>query len=178
MALVACGECGNEMSSEARGCPKCGWRPPRGTGKQILKWGMVVLLGVPLLMVAGVWTRNKAVGPEGWLRDDAEKAIRAKLIDPESLVMKESYFIRPDATSLALCGIFDAKNRMGGYTGGTRFVATAHASASSYSVIGVNTEEDEVKRQADKLGMLSAFETVYWNGHCVDESHPPLRAKE
>lgn len=28
MALQPCRECGNEMSSEARACPKCGWRRP------------------------------------------------------------------------------------------------------------------------------------------------------
>lgn len=36
MALNRCKECGNEMSSNAVACPKCGWRPAR------TRWWIVV----------------------------------------------------------------------------------------------------------------------------------------
>lgn len=178
MAMMKCGECGSGMSSEARACPKCGWRPSRGTGKRILKWTLSIILVVPVVVVAGIWLRNKTVGPEGWLRDDAEKAIRAQLVDPNSFVMRESYYVRkPEkngGTYISLCGIFDGKNRMGGYAGGARFVARGLSFEDTFTVISVNLDNREEKYTSNKVGMLSPFEEVYWNGFCVDEAHPAL----
>lgn len=182
MSLVKCGECGNDISSEASSCPKCGWRPATGGGGGFLKWLSIVIVAVPVIAVATIWLRNKAVGPEGWLLDDAEKKIKAQLIDPSSFVMRSSYYVRrpfgTGGTLIALCGVFDAKNRMGGFTSDARFVALATSYKESFNLMSVNFEDAEKKRSAEKVGLLSPFEAVYWNENCVDAGHPALVAEK
>ncbi|HTH08060.1 MAG TPA: zinc ribbon domain-containing protein [Acidovorax sp.] len=57
MALIACGECGTEISSKAAACPKCG-APPQGKGivttQQTSKVFKVMQLVGFILIVAGV----------------------------------------------------------------------------------------------------------------------------
>jgi hypothetical protein len=54
MALVACKECGNEVSTTAKACPKCGAKVPR---TKWWLWGP--LLAVSLLFVWGAITGPK-----------------------------------------------------------------------------------------------------------------------
>lgn len=44
MALVKCKECGSEVSTEAKACPKCGAKPPKKVG--LLGWIAVLFVGV------------------------------------------------------------------------------------------------------------------------------------
>lgn len=48
MALVKCGECGGQVSSDAKACPKCGAAPPKGRTSTVLRWAFagVVLLAI------------------------------------------------------------------------------------------------------------------------------------
>ncbi|SEN54749.1 zinc-ribbon domain-containing protein [Duganella sp. CF517] len=43
MALVKCKECGTEVSTEAKACPKCGAKPPKKVG--LLGWIAVLFVG-------------------------------------------------------------------------------------------------------------------------------------
>lgn len=180
MSLVKCGECGNDISSKASSCPKCGWRPSTGGGWKAMKWILIVIIAIPVIAVASIWLRNKSIGPEGWLLDDAQKKIKAQLIEPDSFVLRSSYYVRrpfgTGGTLIALCGVFDAKNRMGGFTGGARFTALATSYKDSFDLVSVNFEDAEKKQLAEKVGLLSPFETVYWNENCVDAGHPALVA--
>lgn len=56
MALVKCKECGSEVSTSAKACPKCGAKPPKKTSR--VTW---VFLGL-LVFVVGLGALN---GPSG-----------------------------------------------------------------------------------------------------------------
>lgn len=43
MALIKCKECGSEVSTEAKACPKCGVKPPKKVG--LLGWIAVLFIG-------------------------------------------------------------------------------------------------------------------------------------
>ena len=60
MALVACKECGNEVSTKASACPKCGAKVPK------TKWWLWIPLG--LIGVVFIW--GAITGP----KDTAELA--------------------------------------------------------------------------------------------------------
>lgn len=47
MALVACKECGKEVSKSAAACPHCGYKPKRTS---LLTWIITIFLGVPFLL--------------------------------------------------------------------------------------------------------------------------------
>lgn len=53
MAIVSCGECGKEMSNQARQCPCCGApnkSAPMSGGVKTLLWGLALVLGVGILV--------------------------------------------------------------------------------------------------------------------------------
>lgn len=52
--------------------------------------------------------------------------------------------------------------------------ALATSFKNSYDLMSVEFENVETKRQAEKVGRLSPFESVYWNENCVDAGHPAL----
>jgi len=49
MALVPCKECGNEVSTDARACPKCGAKQPRSK-----RWLVVLLVVVAVIFIWGL----------------------------------------------------------------------------------------------------------------------------
>jgi len=55
MALTTCPECGKAMSSDARECPHCGWRRPRGIG---LGWFLLIVLGITCFVVFLIAARD------------------------------------------------------------------------------------------------------------------------
>src|SRR5689334_14846068 len=81
MALTSCQECGNQISEEAKACPKCGFRPTW------TKWWLrVPLAGIALFLLLGALVGNT---PEG--REKARAAIdlcwseeKRKPLDPQS----------------------------------------------------------------------------------------------
>lgn len=146
---------------------------------KIVKWLVVVLVGVPLLIVAGVYVRNKAVGPAGWAQDNTVRQLKANLKHPDSMVIRSSYIVKvaaAHATTYFLCGVVDAKDDAGAYTGGLRFLSTSvdDNDAGTFDTGAVVIEDPAQKIRADSQHVLSAFESASWNGHCVDAAHPQL----
>ncbi|PHV26377.1 hypothetical protein CSQ93_20030 [Janthinobacterium sp. BJB426] len=156
---------------------------------KFLKWLLiavvVLIIGVPSLMAAGYYVRNKMAGPDGWAKDDALKALKAKMKDPDSTVIRSSYLVhkRKDSETMEIvvCGIVDGKNGFGAYTGGTRFVSVSadNEKLNTFDTYIVEMDEASMQdREASKKGIsLTSFEEVYWNGYCVDAQHPALAAK-
>jgi hypothetical protein len=64
MALIRCHECGNEVSTTARTCPKCGAKPKKQTG--ILTWLFLIFIAGPMLIgviVAAIGSSNSSSSP-------------------------------------------------------------------------------------------------------------------
>lgn len=142
---------------------------------------LVVLVGVPLVIVAGVFIRNKIVGPAGWAKDNTVKQLKASMKDPGSMVIRSSYVVSvagpgPQATTLFLRGVVDAKDDAGAYTGGLRFVSKSidDNDDGTFDTIAVAIEVPAQKIRADSQHVLSVFESANWNAHCVDAAHPAL----
>lgn len=51
MALVKCPECGKDLSSEARGCPHCGYSPMQPSKRAPVGWGFRILFGIFALFI-------------------------------------------------------------------------------------------------------------------------------
>jgi hypothetical protein len=157
-------------------------QPSHAAKKSSFGWGklaLLLLIGVPVITIGSIYVRNKAVGPQGWLKDDTEKLLRARMKDPDSMVIRQHYFVRGgpagSPNTIAICGVVDGKNAFGSYSGGTRFVAYAMAGNDYYSGPQVLYMEDaKEQEEAKSVNMLSAFDKVYWNGHCVDQDHPAI----
>jgi hypothetical protein len=146
---------------------------------KILKWIGVVVLGIPVLLVASIYTRNKAVGPQGWAEDDTIKKLQAKMKDPDSMVIRSSFFVwvnKGDYTEIRMCGIVDGKNSFGGYTGGSRFVSVSRSYKDTFDnfIVELDNSSASDRAAAERIGTVTPFEKVYWNEYCVDESHPAL----
>jgi hypothetical protein len=201
MALINCLECATQISERAISCPSCGCPISRqnptaaGTASHVSAVPVAsaaktsrmyivlgLLIAIPLAFVGGVYIRNKAVGPVGWAQDNTVKALKAKMKDPDSMVIRSSFVIRKyfdkQNYEISICGIVDSKNSFGGYTGGTPFVSTSSSSESlgTFSTISVEMEDAQLKELANRVKQLSGFEAAYWNAQCVDSAHPPLTA--
>lgn len=150
---------------------------------KLVKWLVALLVGVPLLVVAGVYLRNKAVGPAGWARDNTIEQLKPNMRDPASMVIRSSYIISVKApgknsTTLTLCGVVDAKNDAGAYTGGLRFVSDSvdDNDAGTFDTGPVLIEDPAQKAEAQRQHVLSDFEAAAWNTRCVDAAHAALAA--
>ena len=70
MALIACKDCGTEVSTSATACPKCGWILPKAN------WFLRIILalgaGFAFIMIVGSMVGNT---PEGRERQAARDAI-------------------------------------------------------------------------------------------------------
>ena len=149
---------------------------------KFLKWLLILLVAISVVLVAGIYVRNKAVGPAGWAEDNTIKALKAKMKDPDSMVVRSSFVIlknnEKNDTEIFICGIIDGKNSFGGYTGGTRFASRSVSSKTfgTFNTYTVEMENEKDKALASSIKRLSAFETVYWNDYCVDATHPPITA--
>lgn len=147
---------------------------------KFLKWFLLFIVTVPVVLVAGAYIRNKAIGPAGWAEDNTIKELRTKMKDPASMVIRESFFVHKINESgdeeISMCGIVDGKNSFGGYTGGTRFASksVSYKTLGAFNTDFVEIEDVSKKAVASRVKRLSSFEAVYWNGHCVDATHPPL----
>ena len=150
-----------------------------GVFMKAVKWILVLIVLIPVVIMVSFFIRNKAVGPEGWARDDVEKALRTKMKDPDSMVIRSSYVVKRVVgarTEISICGIVDGRNSFGGYAGGMKF---ASMSVSNKELGTFDTHTVELENPADTVDArsvrrLSGFEDVYWNQFCVDASHPAL----
>lgn len=151
---------------------------------KFLKWLVTLIIAIPVVVAVGFFIRNKAIGPMGWAEDNTIKALRAKMKDPDSMVIRSSYFVqkmdKDNYTVISMCGIVDAKNSFGGFSGGTRFVSESLATKNTFDTYIVQLDDigTQQKREAAAVHRLTGFEKVYWNGSCVDNAHPPLVPEE
>ncbi|WP_241988151.1 hypothetical protein [Dokdonella fugitiva] len=158
-----------------------------GSGKRgghTLAWVVGIIVALPVVLIAGIYIHNKAIGPVGWAQDNTEKALREHMKDPGSMVIRSSYVVqKTDAKGnqlIYICGIVDGKNSFGGYAGGTRFASKSEYSKAldTFDTWSVQIEDPEQERSAREVGMLSGFDSVYWNDWCVDASHPAIVASK
>ena len=57
MALTKCGDCGTEVSMEAKACPKCGRPMVRGAPWRLI--GLLVILALVLAWVGALWAKGR-----------------------------------------------------------------------------------------------------------------------
>jgi hypothetical protein len=153
---------------------------------KILKWLIVIVIAVPVLFIAGVYIRNKAIGPEGWAQDNTDKALKNMMKDPDSMVIRSSYVLKkeksPGEVEISICGIVDGRNSFGGYSGGTRFVSVSNDNRkfNTFDTIYVKVENKSPSEieSIHKMKLLTSFEKVYWNDSCVDAAHPAVSADQ
>ncbi|WP_139205777.1 hypothetical protein [Pseudomonas guariconensis] len=143
-----------------------------------VKWVVIILL-IPVIVMAGAFVRNKMIGPVGWARDDVEKTLRARMKDPDSMVIRSSFVVEKKIegqTEISICGFVDGKNSFGGYAGNMRFASrsVSNEQLGTFDTYTVEIENPRETAQAREVNMLSGFEVVYWNKFCVDEQHPAL----
>lgn len=200
MTLISCSECKASISDQASACPHCGCpisKPPitayadeqsidsssRNRGKNgghAWAWVIRIAICIPIILIAGIYVRNKAVGPVGWAQDNTEKELKDRMKDPSSMVIRLLYAVqKADAKgneSIYICGIVDGKNSFGSYAGGTRFASwsTYSKSLETLNTISLQMENPEEQRAAEKIGWLSGFDKIYWNEWCVDANHPAV----
>lgn len=200
MGLIACPECNARVSDAAAACPHCGYPIARqdATNKAIdhgaeasavaprkgggWAWFLGLLVAAPIVLIVGIYIRNKAVGPVGWAMDNTIAALKKQMKDPDSTVVRTSYVVqRPDTDGdqeIFICGIVDGRNSFGGYAGGTRFASRSTSSKrlGTFDTWDVQMEDPQQTETAHQVGSLSGFEKVYWNAWCVDAQHPAIKA--
>ena len=132
MSLVACTECGNQISNSAKACPNCGHELPKpSTAKRIRKWVLYFIAFTVVMQIIGVMTGTKKSFPSAESKDKKptlnrmvadcevnwELAFKSKMRDPDSLDWdrKNAEFgMYKDKTVIAVP--YRAKNGMGGMT--------------------------------------------------------------
>lgn len=149
-----------------------------GGNMKALKWIGVICL-VPVVLVAGSYIRNKMVGPVGWATEDVEKALRMKMKDPDSMVIRSSYVVERKTEfglEISICGFVDGRNGFGAYSGPVRFASKSFSNRQLgvFETSMVKLENPLEATQSRESNMLSAFEEIYWNKYCVDATHPAL----
>jgi hypothetical protein len=158
------------------------WKKFTGWVMKFIKWLVIVLIGVPVLLVAGIYVRNKSIGPVGWAEDNTVKALRQRMKDSDSMVIRSSYIVQITKPSgdveISICGIADGRNSFRGFDGGTRFVSVSSDNKSlgtfDTHIVQMDDSSASEKAEAKQVKMLTGFEKIYWNGHCVDDTHPAL----
>jgi hypothetical protein len=127
MSLARCKDCGNEVSTDAKACPRCGSRMPKKTGFLTQLIAVLIALGVLGAIFGGTNSTNlenpqkpRPAKTQVQLDEDARfdlafsthKAIKKELKDPDSLVV-EKIFVNEKVT--VACMQYRAKNSFGGY---------------------------------------------------------------
>ena len=97
MALVACRECGTEISDQALACPKCG-APPKLTVKRLLKKPIVAVAIVLGLVFFGRWHILQR-GYRRSLRKLGDLAVLPRDIPCEARVLRADKVILPGSPS-------------------------------------------------------------------------------
>lgn len=156
MALVKCRECGNEVSSKAKACQKCGAPPAVAKRTSPLVKVLAIVVGVGVIAgIAGKQSENPRT-PAQQAQDEAgskrfalamavSKTLKKAAREPDSLKF-ESMRVSDDAS--VACAEYRAKNGFGG--------------TSKEFVVFV-----------DGKGLTT---TSAWNKHCTKPMHDQLLA--
>lgn len=150
MALVKCHECGSEISSEAKACPKCGAEPRKSAG--LLGWTVAIL--ILAFVLKSVFSSSDGPPPpvETAAQREAKQqqeqlfqktvimaaTIKRNLREPES-VQWETIMANDDGS--VMCFLYRARNGFGGMT--RENVSLANGKASK--------------------------EAAHWNKHCANK---------
>jgi len=107
--------------------------------------------------------------------------LKSSLKDPESLQISNQFFVvktEGQLTSVAICGLMNAKNSYGGYVGRKMFFSHWLKSAGEKGFTHASTKIDDTTEEklewAAQYQSLTNFERIFWNKYCTDESHPPI----
>jgi ribosomal protein L40E len=140
MALIVCKDCGRDFSPDARRCPHCGAKKPRG--KSGLGVPLLLLLGIGI--IGGAFTDNKSPPKTNNMADDAakdraawkyasvsiaEQRLKYYLKNADSAEFRNVGVIIPSKLDTKIpgvvCGEVNAKTGFGGYGGFTKFLVIA-----------------------------------------------------
>lgn len=128
MALVACGECGKEISKQAETCPNCGYKKKKSTS--LLTWIVAIVIAVPTLgaIFSGAGSTSSAVAltPEQIAeksKRDAEvqrASVGASMLkkaarNPDSFKLEQALIMEGTG---AVCYDYRAQNGFGGMNAG------------------------------------------------------------
>lgn len=128
MALQQCHECGHDVSSEAKACPRCGAAIQKKAGPVAWAIGLLILAGIISSTLNGMSRNSKAPAtPEQTAEQKAQaarisataglmKLTRERLHDPSSVIW-ELALASDDATTI--CIQYRAKNAFGAYVRNT-----------------------------------------------------------
>lgn len=134
MAIVTCKECGDEVSTRGKTCPRCG--APITAGLTVAK----VL--IPIIIVFSIWLlaeeESKRVATvdhqqsavdnqrarDSLLLVKGQESVRSALKDPESAKFGQIYLNKNKDGLSAVCGEVNSKNSYGGYVGPQRFISS------------------------------------------------------
>lgn len=125
MALVACRECGREVSSEARACPHCGVTLAR-SGKRI----PFAIVALCVVVIGAVWLFQQHGSEKAGLR----RLVSKNLHDPESAQFRHEK-LRKTQDGVWLCGEVNARNRFGAMVGFRPFIA-------GHGYVGIENKSD------------------------------------
>jgi len=132
MALITCTECGTEVSTSAKACPKCG-ASPKAMGKQkkqIGRTGKIVIGAIALGMAAlAITAQNAPVPVQTEAEAMAERlnllriksgmaaavALKRSLRNPDSVTYE---MIRSNEDGSLICILYRAQNGFGGMNRG------------------------------------------------------------
>lgn len=142
---------------------------------KILKIILISIIGLGVILFSGAYIRNKMVGPEGWAMDDTKKYLRLHMKDPDSMAIRSSHTVvrvnpSTGAKNIYICGHVDGSNSYGAYGGALRFVSWSTSESGTFSLVSVNLEDPEDVAVSKRVGMITAFEKVYWAPHCAPEA--------
>ncbi|MCP1852103.1 MULTISPECIES: hypothetical protein [unclassified Bradyrhizobium] len=115
---------------------------------------VIAVLGLLLVNgVAGLWIIKGWRGHTGRsVIDEARAAIESRLRDPTSAQYSDEVAIGRDAGNKVVCGLLNAKNGFGGYTGKAVFI---YEQSSKSLKIASNSDEADDIVQSCRIAKLS-----------------------
>ena len=133
MALIKCKECGNEISTTAKACPKCGAKIKKTSIIAAILWSVIFFfIAIFILGQFGPSAPPRTADQqENSTRyaavQSAKAAIQANLRNPDT-VQWDSAFVNKDASTV--CVKYRAQNGFGGMSGEFFIVAAGNISQS------------------------------------------------
>jgi hypothetical protein len=158
MALIKCKECGSEVSTDAKSCPKCGARLKKSGCLPILGYGFLGLIALAVIgdLIGGP---NKSTHPVDSQRTQeaedyttkkvGEQAVRSMLKDPDSGLFTDTVGRIKNGMHVA-CGYVNAKNSFGAMAGASPWVV----------IVETKVAMIETAENAGKFVLL-------WNKYCA-----------